>query len=659
MSKIIGIDLGTTNSVMAYMAGGKPKVIPNIEGARLTPSVVAVDDKGQLLVGTPARNQAITNAENTIYSIKRLIGRKWSDEEVQKDKKLLPFKMREAKNGGVEVKMGDKWYTPQEISAKVLAKLKKDAESFLGDEVTEAVITVPAYFDDAQRKATKDAGKIAGLEVKRVVNEPTAAALAYGIDAEEAKDETIVVFDLGGGTFDVSVLEIGDGVYEVLSTAGDTHLGGDSFDQRIIDKLADDFKKEQGIDLREDKTALQRLKEAAEKAKIELSTAEKTEINIPYITADSSGPKHLKVEMTRADLEKLVSDLIDATIPPAQQALKDAKVSKDDIDQVLLVGGMTRMPAVQKKAEEFFGKEANKSVNPDEVVALGAAIQGGVLAGDVKDVTLLDVTPLSLGLETMGGVMTKLIERNTTIPTEKKQIFSTAADNQPAVEIHVLQGEREMAADNKTLGKFILDGIPPAPRGTPQIEVTFSIDANGILNVKAVDKATGKEQKITITANTGLEDDEIDRMVKEAAEHAKEDKEKRELVEARNEADSLIFNTEKFLNDEKAKDVIDKKQKEEAEKKIKELKELLEKEDAKKDDIKAKTEELQKLSMEIGQKMYEAAAKEAEAEAKDAKSADKDDKDAKKSDKSAKKDKKSDKKDDKDSGDVQDGEVVE
>ena len=506
MGKIIGIDLGTTNSAMAYMSGGKPNIIPNAQGGRLTPSVVAVDDKGEILVGAPAKNQAITNPEGTIYSVKRLIGRSWNDPEVQRDKELLPFKMRESKSGGVEVKMGDKWYTPQEISAKILGKMKEDAEEFLGEKVTEAVITVPAYFDDSQRQATKDAGKIAGFDVKRIVNEPTAAALAYGLD--NRKDEQIAIFDLGGGTFDISILEIGDGVFEVLSTNGDTHLGGDDFDQKIIDKLVKDFKDNEGVDLKEDRTALQRLKEAAEKAKIELSTSEETEINIPYITATSAGPKHLKVKMTRADLEKLTADLIERTVKPCEKALKDAKLTASDIDEVILVGGMTRMPAVVKKVKEIFGKEPNKGVNPDEVVAIGAAIQGGVLGGEVKDITLLDVTPLSLGLETLGGVMTKLIERNTTIPVEKKQIFTTAADNQPAVEIHVLQGEREMAEDNKTLGRFILDGIPPAPRGIPQIEVTFAIDANGILNVSAKDLATNKEQKITITASTGLKEDE-------------------------------------------------------------------------------------------------------------------------------------------------------
>lgn len=613
MSKVIGIDLGTTNSVAAYLSGGKPTVISNSQGERLTPSVVALDDKGQELCGRPAKNQAVINPLGTVYSIKRLIGRSWDDKSVQQDRELLPFEMRKSKSGGVEVKMGDSWFTPQEISAKVLAKIKKDAEDFLGEEVSEAVITVPAYFDDTQRKATKDAGKIAGLEVKRVVNEPTAAALAYGLDSK--KDETIAVYDLGGGTFDISILEIGDGVFEVLSTNGDTHLGGDSFDQVIINHLADQFKSDNGIDLKEDKTALQRLREAAEKAKIELSTSEKTEINIPYITADAKGPKHLRVEMTRSELEKLVSDLIDATISPCEKALKDAKLSKSDIDEVLLVGGMTRMPAVQKKVEEFFGKEPNKGVNPDEVVAIGAAIQGGVIAGDVHDITLLDVTPLSLGLETLGGVMTKIIERNSTIPVEKKQIFSTAADNQSTVEIHILQGEREMASDNKTLGKFMLDGIPPAPRGVPQVEVAFSIDANGILNVKAVDKATNKEQKITITASTGLSDDEIENMVEDAAKHAKEDKEKREEIEVRNDAESMIFNTEKLLKD--AGDKISKKDKEDAEAKMADLKKVLEAEKPDIERIKKAVEELTKSVQEVSKKMYEAAAKEVEKEEKE------------------------------------------
>lgn len=658
MGKILGIDLGTTNSAMAYLSGGKPEIIANSEGGRLTPSIVAKDDKGQELVGIPAKNQAISNAEGTIYSVKRLIGRKWDDPEVQKDRKLLPFEMREASNGGIEVKMGGEWHTPQQISAKILGKLKKDAEAFLGEPVTEAVITVPAYFDDAQRKATKDAGKIAGLDVKRVVNEPTAAALAYGMDNK--KDQTIAVYDLGGGTFDISILEIGDGVFEVLSTNGDTHLGGDNFDQKLIDFLADEFKNNNGIDLRDDRTALQRLKEAAEKAKIELSNSESTEINIPYITADSSGPKHLKVEMTRAQLEKLVGDLIDQTVEPMKKALKDAKLEKSDVHEVLLVGGMTRMPAVQKKVKEFFGKDPNKTVNPDEVVAVGAAIQGGVIAGDVHDITLLDVTPLSLGLETLGGVMTKIIERNTTIPTEKKQVFSTAANNQTAVEIHILQGEREMASDNKTLGRFILDGIPPAPRGVPQIEVTFNIDANGILNVSAVDKVTGKEQKITITASTGLSDDEIQKMVDEAAKNAAADKEKRERAEIRNDAESLVFNTEKLLKD--LEDKVEAKEKEEAEEKIKAVKELLDKEDFDKEDLKKRTEELTEVVQKLSERLYAQVAQEEQKAEEGADGASKDG-DTKEGDKETgeegKEDKKKGKEKEDDDADVKEGEVVE
>jgi molecular chaperone DnaK len=606
MSKILGIDLGTTNSAMAYMSGGKPNIISNEQGGRLTPSVVATNDDGEVIVGQPAKNQAITNPEGTIYSVKRLIGRPWDDPEVQRDKKLLPFEMRKSKTGGVEVKMDDKWYTPQEISAKILAKLKKDAEDFLGEEVKEAVITVPAYFDDSQRQATKDAGKIAGLEVKRIVNEPTAAALAYGLESK--KDEKVAIFDLGGGTFDISILEIGDGVFEVLSTNGDTHLGGDDFDQVIIDYIAKEFKKEQGVDLKDDRTALQRLKEASEKAKIELSNSEKAEINIPYITADSKGPKHLKMEFTRSDLEKLTSDLIEETVEPTKKALKDAKLKVEDIDEVLLVGGMTRMPAVQKKVKEIFGKEPNKSVNPDEVVAIGAAIQAGVLGGDVKDITLLDVTPLSLGLETLGGVMTKLIDRNTTIPVEKKQIFSTAADNQPAVDIHILQGEREMAADNKTLGNFILDGIPPAPRGVPQIEVTFAIDANGILNVSAKDLATNKKQDITITASTGLKEEEIEEMVEEAEKHAEEDKKKRERIEKKNNADTLCFTVEKLLDEQK--DKIDEDDREKLAEEVKELKELIAKEDFDEEEVEEKTEELTKKMQEVSKQMYEKASKE-------------------------------------------------
>ncbi len=639
MSKIIGIDLGTTNSAMAYMSGGKPNIIANAQGGRLTPSIVAVDDKGETLVGAPAKNQAVMNPEGTIYSVKRLIGRSWDDPEVQRDRELLPFEMRKSKSDGVEVKMGDSWYTPQEISAKILAKMKKDAEEFLGEKVTEAVITVPAYFDDSQRQATKDAGKIAGLDVKRIVNEPTAAALAYGLDNH--KDEKIAIFDLGGGTFDISILEIGDGVFEVLSTNGDTHLGGDDFDQKIIDKLAKDFKDSDGVDLKDDRTALQRLKEAGEKAKIELSTSEETEINIPYITATSSGPKHLKVKMSRADLEKLTADLIEKTVKPCEKALKDAKLSTSDIDQVLLVGGMTRMPAVIKKVKEIFGKEPNKGVNPDEVVAVGAAVQGGVLGGDVKDITLLDVTPLSLGLETLGGVMTKLIERNTTIPVEKKQIFSTAADNQPGVEIHILQGEREMAEDNKTLGRFILDGIPPAPRGIPQIEVTFTIDANGILNVNAKDFATNKEQKITITASTGLKDEEIEKMVEEAAKHADEDKKKKERAEKRNNADSLCFSIERLLKENG--DKIEEEDKKDLEEGVEEIKKLIEKDDFDEEEVEKKAEKLTERMQEISKKMYEKASKES----------------SKKEEKEEKEKDDDDKKEDEKEDDVKEGEVVE
>lgn len=653
MGKIIGIDLGTTNSVVAYMSGGKPAVIPSAQGSNLIPSVVALDEKGEELVGVPAKNQMVMNPEGTIYSVKRLIGRRWDDPEVQKDTKNLPFEMRKAGNGGVEIKMGDKWFTPQEISAKVLGKIKHDAEAFLGETVTEAVITVPAYFDDSQRQATKDAGKIAGLEVKRIVNEPTAAALAYGLDSK--KDETIAVFDLGGGTFDISILDVGDGVFEVLSTSGDTHLGGDDWDMALIKHLADEFKNKEGIDLREDKTALQRLREAAEKAKIELSSSTQTSINLPYITADAKGPKHLNMTLTRAELEKLTADLIDRLVAPCKKALADAKLKPADVHEVIMVGGMTRMPIVVQKAKEIFEKEPNRGVNPDEVVAIGAAIQAGVLGGDVHDITLLDVTPLSLGLETLGGVMTKIVARNTTIPVEKKQIFSTAADNQPGVEIHILQGEREMAADNKTLGRFTLEGIPPAPRGVPQVEVTFNIDANGILNVTAVDKATGKKQNITITASTGLSDDEIEKMVAEATAHAAEDKEKKERVDTKNEADSLCFNTEKLIKDSGEK--LDAAQKESAEKLIKELRELIAKEDFKKEDVKAKTEELTKVVQEMSTKLYEAAAKEAkEEEAKKGNAAGENSEGEKGEKKDEKKDGK--KADDKEDGDVKDGEVV-
>ena len=547
MARVVGIDLGTTNSVVAVMEGGEPKVLVNSEGSRITPSVVAFTDKGERLVGQIARRQAITNPENTVYAVKRLIGRRFSDPEVQKDVKITSYKIVEASNGDAWVQAQGKDYSTQEISAMVLQKMKQTAEDYLGDKVNEAVITVPAYFNDSQRQATKDAGKIAGLEVLRIINEPTAASLAYGLDKKhEAK---IAVFDLGGGTFDISILELGDGVFEVKSTNGNTHLGGEDFDQRIIEYIADEFHKEQGIDLRKDRMALQRLKEAAEKAKIELSSSMETEINLPFVTADASGPKHLTMKLNRAKLEALVADLIDMVEGPCQQAMSDAGLSASAINEVILVGGMTRMPRVQAKVKEIFGKEPSKGVNPDEVVGIGAAIQAGVLKGEVKDILLLDVTPLSLGIETLGGVSTRLIERNTTIPTRKSQIFSTAADNQTAVTIHVLQGEREMAAGNKTLGQFELIGIPPAPRGIPQIEVTFDIDANGIVHVTAKDLGTGKEQSIRITSSSGLKDEEIEQMVKDASSHAEEDRRKRELVEERNKLDGMIYTTEKSLSE--------------------------------------------------------------------------------------------------------------
>ncbi len=552
MSKIIGIDLGTTNSAMAVMQAGKPEIIANSEGNRTTPSVVAVNKNGERLVGQVARRQQVTNPKNTIYEVKRLIGRNYNDPEVQRDLKLMGYEIKKSGNG-VKVVMAGKDYSPEEISAMILAKLKADAEAFLGDKVTEAVITVPAYFDDSQRQATKDAGKIAGLEVKRIINEPTAAALAYGLDKKGKADEKIAVYDLGGGTFDVSILELGEGVFEVKSTNGDTHLGGADFDRVIVNYFIEEFKKESGIDISDDKAAMQRLRDEAEKAKIELSTAQEVTVNLPFLTADAEGPKHFEHKLTRAKLESLVSDLIDKTQLPCEKALKDAKLKASDIQAVVLVGGMTRMPAVQEKVKQIFGKEPMKGVNPDEVVAVGAAIQGGVLQGDVKDVLLLDVTPLSLGIETMGGVMTKLIERNTTIPTSKSEVFSTAADNQPQVEIHVAQGEREMIEGNKSLGRFILDGIPPAPRGVPQIEVTFNIDANGILNVTAKDKGTGKEQSITISGSGNLDKAEVERMAKEAESHAEEDRERKATVEARNLLDSAVYQAEKLAKDNKDK----------------------------------------------------------------------------------------------------------
>jgi molecular chaperone DnaK len=599
MAKVIGIDLGTTFSAVAVMEAGEPIIIPNAEGGRITPSYVAVSKSGERLVGTVAKRQSITNPSNTIFSVKRLMGRKFNEPSVEYDKKLLPFQITKADNGDAKVKMGDKEYSPPEISAMILQKLKTDAESYLGEKVTEAVITVPAYFNDSQRQATKDAGKIAGLDVLRIVNEPTAAALAYGLDKKA--DETIAVYDLGGGTFDISILELGEGTFQVKSTNGDTHLGGDDFDQRVMDWLCDEFKREQGIDLKQDKMALQRLKEAAEKAKCELSTVQQTEISLPFITADAQGPKHLNINLTRSKLEQLVMDLIDRSMEPCRAALKDAGKTPAQIDEVILVGGQTRMPMVQQKVSELFAKEPHKGVNPDEVVAVGAAIQAGVLKGDVKDVLLLDVTPLTLGIETLGGVATPLIPRNTTIPTSKSQIFSTAADNQPSVEIHVVQGERPMAADNRTLGRFMLDGILPAPRGVPQIEVSFDMDANGILSVRAHDKGTGKEQKITITASSGLEKDEIDRMQKEAETHAAEDAKQREKMETFNMADTLVYTAEKTLRDNK--DKISTELNTEVEEKVKAVRDALTAQDV--DTIKQATQELNAVMQKIGEAVYQ------------------------------------------------------
>ena len=611
MAKVIGIDLGTTNSCVAVMDGKEPKVIENAEGARTTPSMVGFGDDGERLVGQPAKRQAVTNPADTLFAVKRLIGRRFDDATVKKDQKLVPYTIVKGDNGDAWVEAKDEKYSPSQISAMILQKMKETAESYLGEKVSQAVITVPAYFNDAQRQATKDAGKIAGLEVLRIINEPTAAALSYGLDKDDGK--TIAVYDLGGGTFDVSVLEIGDGVFEVKSTNGDTFLGGEDFDMRLVDYLADEFKKENTIDLKQDKMALQRLKEAAEKAKIELSSSAQTEINLPFITADASGPKHLTMKLTRAKFESLVDDLVKRTVKPMQEALKDAGLKAGEIDEVILVGGMTRMPKVQETVKEFFGKDPHKGVNPDEVVAMGAAIQAGVLQGDVKDVLLLDVTPLSLGIETLGGVFTRLIDRNTTIPTNKSQTFSTAEDNQNAVTIRVSQGEREMASDNKLLGQFDLVGIPPAPRGVPQIEVTFDIDANGIVNVSAKDKGTGKEHQISIQASGGLSDEDIEQMVKDAEANADADKARRESVEAKNQAETLIHSAEKSL--EEYGDKVSDQERNEIELAISGLKEAVEAEEPDAEEIKSRTEALATASMKLGQAMYEAAQSDEEAAA--------------------------------------------